>query len=126
MSLDPGHDSDRGHDRQRPQPGHATPWDPAVHYRIVHSETGPSDDGYWQGEPKYLECEACGARVRLFWPEGLEALLQKYGKTRLYTKNAHLLDGIGRSDSPTIAKLRAMLHRHGRGLEQEILLYEAL
>ena len=70
--------------------------------------------------------EACGARVRLFWPERLEALLQKYGKARLYTKNAHLLDGIGRSAPPTIAKLRAMLHRHGQGLEQEILLHEAL
>jgi len=65
MSLDRSHDSDRGHDRQQPQPGHATPWEPEVHYRIVHSETGPSDDGYWQGEPKYLECEACGARVQL-------------------------------------------------------------
>jgi len=70
--------------------------------------------------------EACGARVRLFWPEGLEALLQKYGKARLYTENVHLLGRSEPSSSSSIAKLRAILHRQGQGLEQEVLLHEAL
>lgn len=66
--------------------------------------------------------DACGERVCLFWPDGLEALLQQYGKADLYERNASLLNGMDDSPHPTIEKLMVLLQKHGRGLEQEILL----
>lgn len=42
-----------------------TPWDKNTHYRIEKSETPPSEDGYWPGEPKKLVCEGCGTDVLL-------------------------------------------------------------
>ncbi|WP_103028126.1 hypothetical protein [Salinibacter altiplanensis] len=66
--------------------------------------------------------DACGERVRLFWPDGLEALLEQYGKADLYESNTTLLNGMDDSSHPTIKKLMVLLQQHGRGLEQEILL----
>lgn len=43
--------------------GRMTPWDPDTHYTVVRSETPVSEDGYKIQEPKYLECDGCGARV---------------------------------------------------------------
>ena len=43
----------------------ATPWDPDHEYRIEPSETSIGEDGYAKGEPKFLACEFCGARVQL-------------------------------------------------------------
>lgn len=66
--------------------------------------------------------DACGEQVHLFWPDRLEFLIEKYGKADLYEDNAGLLDRLDGSSHPTIEQLLALLHRHGRGLEQEILL----
>ncbi|MFW5896200.1 MAG: hypothetical protein ACOCUA_02330 [archaeon] len=42
-----------------------TPWSERTHYRIVSSRSPLDEDGYKIGEPKRLECEACGASVQL-------------------------------------------------------------
>jgi len=42
-----------------------SPWDPETQYSIVKSDTPVNVDGYKIGEPKYLECDECGARVLL-------------------------------------------------------------
>lgn len=68
----------------------------------------------------------CGAQVRLFWPDGLETLLERYGKSDLYKDSAARLDGLADSSHPDIQRLLRLLHRHGQGLEQEILLHDAL
>jgi len=39
--------------------------DPEVHARIIASESPHTVDGYWPGEPKYLNCPACSAWARL-------------------------------------------------------------
>ena len=39
--------------------------DPMTHFRISRSESPVSEDGYKIGEPKWLECETCEARVLL-------------------------------------------------------------
>lgn len=70
--------------------------------------------------------DACGARVRLFWPDRLEALLERYGKSDLYKDNAARLDRLADASHPDIQRLLRLLHRHGQGLEQEILLHNAL
>ncbi len=67
----------------------------------------------------------CGAQVRLFWPDGLETLLERYGKSDLYKDSAARLDGLADSSHPDIQRLLRLLHRHGQGLEQEILLHDA-
>jgi len=68
--------------------------------------------------------DACGKQAHLFWPDGLESLIEKYGKTDLYEKNYGLLEGLGNSSHPAVQRLLPLLHRYGRGLEQEILLSE--
>lgn len=40
-----------------------SPWSPETEYEIVRSKTPRSVDGYKKGEPKYLKCAHCGARV---------------------------------------------------------------
>jgi len=42
-----------------------TPWDAESEYRIERSQTPVSEDGYKKGEPKYLACQYCEARVLL-------------------------------------------------------------
>lgn len=42
-----------------------TPWDKESEYRIVSSASSLGADGFAMGEPKYLECAECGARVLL-------------------------------------------------------------
>lgn len=66
---------------------------------------------------------ACGKRARLFWPDGLEGLLERYGKSDLYRDSAARLDGLADASHPDIQRLLHLLHRHGQGLEQEILLH---
>jgi hypothetical protein len=61
----PGHDSDRGQDREQPQPGRLSPFDPQTHYDIIESKTPVSEDGYKIHEPKWLRCSECGAQVLL-------------------------------------------------------------
>lgn len=39
--------------------------DPDTHARIVPSGSPRSEDGYFEHEPKWLECPECGARVQL-------------------------------------------------------------
>jgi len=68
----------------------------------------------------------CGAQARLFWPDGLEALLERYGKSDLYKDNVARLDRLADASHPDIQRLLRLLHRHGQGLEQEILLHNAL
>ncbi len=70
--------------------------------------------------------DACGARARLFWPDGLEVLLDRYGKSDLYADSAARLDGLAEASHPDIQRLLRLLHRYGQGLEQEILLHKAL
>ena len=41
-----------------------------THFRIEKSGTPPSVDGLAITEPKWLVCEACGAKVRIDGPEG--------------------------------------------------------
>jgi len=43
---------------------------PETEFRIVESGTPPSVDGLAITEPKWLECVACGARVRIDGPDG--------------------------------------------------------
>ncbi|QRY26390.1 hypothetical protein [Halobacterium sp. BOL4-2] len=40
-------------------------YDPSTEFEIARSETPISEDGYKIGEPKYLECAYCSARVLL-------------------------------------------------------------
>lgn len=40
-------------------------YDPETEFEITRSETPVSEDGYKLGEPKYLECAHCSARVLL-------------------------------------------------------------
>ncbi|MCD2204390.1 hypothetical protein [Halobacterium sp. KA-6] len=40
-------------------------FDPSTEFEIQRSETPISEDGYKLGEPKYLECAHCSARVLL-------------------------------------------------------------
>jgi hypothetical protein len=69
---------------------------------------------------------ACGAQARLFWPDGLELLLERYGKSDLYKDSASRLDKLSDASHPDIQQLLRLLHRHGQGLEQEVLLHDAL
>lgn len=39
--------------------------DPETHFRIVPSGSPPTVDGLAISEPKWLECDECGARVRI-------------------------------------------------------------
>lgn len=66
--------------------------------------------------------DACGDAVHLFWPDGLESMIETYGKADLYRDNTELLDGLSESSHSEVQKLLALLKRHGQGLEQEILL----
>jgi hypothetical protein len=43
----------------------ASPFDAETHYAIVDSESPITVDGYNKGEPKWLQCEECDARVQL-------------------------------------------------------------
>jgi len=43
--------------------------DPETHFRIVPSGSPPSVDGLAISEPKFLECDDCGARVRIDGPD---------------------------------------------------------
>lgn len=70
--------------------------------------------------------DVCGAQARLFWPDGLEALLERYGKSDLYKDSAARLDRLADASHPDIQRLLRLLHRHGKGLEQEILLHNTL
>jgi len=70
--------------------------------------------------------DACGARARLFWPDRLEALLERYGKSDLYRDSAARLDGLADASHPDVQRLLRLLHRYGQGLEQEILLHNVL
>lgn len=65
---------------------------------------------------------ACGNAVQLLWPDRLENLIEKYGKAGLYRDSAELLDGLTDNPHPQIQKMLSLLHEHGQGLEQEVLL----
>ena len=43
---------------------------PDTHFRIIPSESPPTVDGLAIGEPKWLACECCSARVRIDGPDG--------------------------------------------------------
>ena len=43
---------------------------PQTHFEIVPSGSPPSVDGLAITEPKWLECDDCGARVRIDGPDG--------------------------------------------------------
>lgn len=43
---------------------------PDTHFRIEESGSPPSVDGLAITEPKYLVCDACGAKVRIDGPDG--------------------------------------------------------
>jgi hypothetical protein len=42
-----------------------SPFDPETEYRIITSDTQQHVDGYREGEPKYLCCQYCTARVQI-------------------------------------------------------------
>lgn len=44
--------------------------DPQTHFAIVPSESPVTVDGYAKGEPKFLECDECDARVLIDGPDG--------------------------------------------------------
>jgi len=44
--------------------------DPETTFAIVGSESPPTVDGLAIGEPKFLECDTCGASVRIDGPDG--------------------------------------------------------
>lgn len=43
--------------------------DPGTHFRIIPSGSPPSVDGLAISEPKFLECDECGAQVRIDGPD---------------------------------------------------------
>ena len=86
--------------------------------RIIHC---PDYDPVGLSEFQRLR-DICGDGVQLFWPDGLEPMIEKYGKADLYRDSAELLDGLSGSSHSEVQKLLALLKRHGQGLEQEILL----
>jgi len=65
---------------------------------------------------------ACGERVCLFWPDRLETLIEKYGKSDLYKNSSELLAKLSDVSHPRIQEGIMLLNRYGRGLEQEVLL----
>jgi len=86
--------------------------------RIIHC---PDYDPVGLSEFQRLRA-ACGDAVQLFWPDGLERMIETYGKAALYRNSAELLDGLSGASHPRLQKLLALLKRHGQGLEQEVLL----
>lgn len=71
---------------------------------------------------EYLRMRAAGARVRLYLPPDLEALLARYGKPGLKVSSPELDSLQAQFQDPTVARLREWMARHGCGLEQEVLL----
>jgi hypothetical protein len=70
--------------------------------------------------------ETLGPRLDLHVPDDLDDLLETYGKRALLEDSPDLLDSLRQSDLPEVRELARRLHRHGRGLEQEALLIEAM
>lgn len=71
---------------------------------------------------EYLRLRAAGARVRLYLPPDLEALLARHGKPGLKVSSPELESLQAQFQDPAVARLREWMARHGCGLEQEALL----
>jgi hypothetical protein len=62
------------------------------------------------------------ARCRFFIPEGIEKLIQQYGSRQLYDRQLRHTQNLGAENHPEIKNLARIIHKYGKGLEQEILL----
>ena len=74
------------------------------------------------GLSDYLALRVAGARVRLFVPADLDALLRRFGTATLVIGNAELDSLRRRVVDPEVERVCALLRAHGCGLEQELLL----
>lgn len=75
------------------------------------------------GVDEYRELKkAVGDRMRIYVPDNLEGLLQRYGNRKLIQNSPDVLSMLRHSSDPTVRDLVDMMDRHGKGLEQEALL----
>lgn len=78
------------------------------------------------GLSEYLRVRAAiGDRAQLHIPTDLEERVIQYGQRLLLEKSSDLYQDIRRSVDPSVARVVAILDRHGRALEHEALLIDA-
>lgn len=70
--------------------------------------------------------QALGAQIELVVPGNFEALLVRYGKAKLLTKNLDKMPRLRNSEIGIVRRIAELLHKHGLGLEHEILLRDDL
>jgi len=63
-----------------------------------------------------------GAKATLYVPTNLEALMAKYGNRSLYDQQLHLAKQLAQAHDTGVQMVAALLHKHKKGLEQEIYL----
>lgn len=56
--------------------------DSGTHFAIVSSGSPPTVDGLAISEPKWLECDECGARVRIDGPDGHQTAIDELPHSR--------------------------------------------
>jgi hypothetical protein len=77
------------------------------------------------GLDEYLRIKrACPGRTKLYRPDNLDELFRKYGKPRLLTDSAAVMNRLRRSEDPEVRSVVTLLDRYGAGLEQEALLIQ--
>ena len=75
------------------------------------------------GIAEYLRVtEACPGRATLWVPPDLEQLVSRYSKGRLMEASSSAWAKVRQSKDPAVRQVVALLDRHARGLEHEILL----
>lgn len=65
---------------------------------------------------------ACGQRAQLLIPEQIDALFRRFSKTKLFRNGAAYQRNLRESDNPAVRRILDLMHQHGAGLEQEVLL----
>ncbi|MGH8501904.1 MAG: hypothetical protein ACREVE_05420 [Gammaproteobacteria bacterium] len=66
--------------------------------------------------------QALGAQIELVVPRDFEALLVRYGKAQLLTKNLDKMPRLRNCEIGVVRRIAELLQKHGLGLEHEILL----
>jgi hypothetical protein len=75
------------------------------------------------GLSEYLRvAKACPGRVTLWVPPGLENLVARYGKGLLMEASSNVWAKVRQSEDADVRRVVAVLDRHAKGLEHEILL----